>query len=71
MFLELTASDLLEVDGGGLYNDVCKGVTSVLGGAVVRAAVSGAIGGSAGGPVGTVVGIVAGVAIAYAWDKAF
>lgn len=70
-FAEISESDLTIVEGGDLFNDICKGVTSVLGGAVIKGAVSGAISGSAAGPVGTVAGIVGGVVIAYAWDKVF
>lgn len=75
MFLEMTENEMLYVDGGGLFNEICKGVTSVLGGAVIRGvattALEGAVGGSVAGPVGTVVGIVGAVAISYLWDRAF
>lgn len=68
MFVELNEKEMLLVDGGGLFNEICKDLTAFFVGSSVGAKVGGAIGGSVGGPVGTVVGVVVGATVIYVWD---
>ena len=69
-FCELSIEEVMDIDGG-LFDEICKGLTSFFGGAIIKGAVSGAITGSAAGPVGTIAGVVGGIVILYVWDKVF
>ena len=74
-FYELSNEETMNVDGGGLFNEICKGVTSVFGGAIIKGAVSGALKGttvgSIAGPAGILAGVIGGIVIACCWEIVF
>lgn len=75
--IQMNEQELLEVDGGGLWEDVCTGVGgyygavtgAAAGAAMAEGAEEGSIIGSFAGPVGTGVGLVAGIGIGYIVSK--
>lgn len=69
MFMELNEKEMLIVDGGGLFNEICKDLTAFFLGSSVAGKVGAAIGGSVGGPVGAVAGVLVGTAVIYIWDS--
>jgi outer membrane lipoprotein SlyB len=69
-FVELSANEMLIVDGGIDWNFV-GGTLAVCGGSAIGAKIGGSIGwlgGPAGSMIGTVVGGVAGAVIYSLWD---